>query len=52
MSPIEISSAPLYTKEIQQKYYSQFPQYQIRRGPAVDDHTRMTERVPYKRFIM
>jgi hypothetical protein len=52
MSPIEITSAPLYTKEIQQKYYSQFPQLQIRRGPAVDDRTRTTERVPYERFHM
>ena len=52
MSPIEISSAPLYTKEIQQKYYAEIPQLKIRRGPAVDDITRMNETVPYLRFHM
>ena len=49
MSPIEITPAPLYPKEIQVKYYAESPQYRVRRGPAVDDLTRMTERVAYSR---
>ena len=52
MSPIEIWSRPLYTKEIQQKDYAEIPQLKIRRGPAGDDITRMNETVPYLRFHM
>jgi len=49
MSPIEITSSPLPVKEIQKRFYEEYPNFQLRRGPRVDDRTRMTKTIPYVR---
>ena len=49
ISPIEITSKPLGVKAIQQMFYDVGPKFAVRRGPAVDDHTRATETIMYER---
>jgi len=49
MSPIEITSSPLSVKDMQTRYYNRKNDFRVRRGPAVDDKTRLTDTIPYQR---
>ena len=49
MSSIEVTATPIPAKEMQQRFYEQFPNFRVRRGPVADDETRMTAPIGYTR---